>query len=844
MAHALRIAALPLLCLLPGLLLVRALDSRGRMPAGLGAAGRLAVAVLASVAATSWIGLLLAQCALFSLGAVAAVLLAACLALLPAARRPPPRPAAPLSRAAALAAAILLAAAALLFSPPYEYVLGNWDPGTYVNTGVRLAREGRINYRDPVLAEIPADARPLFYYTHLIPQRYEGGVAVADGDRAVVSPHFYHLFTVWIALMAAIGGVGLALRANLLFGLLSLVAVYAACREVCGRRAALAAAVFLGASAAQIWAVRFPTAEIPAQFFLLAGLACLLRHEGEEHPLWAALAGVSFACALLAVFTAVTVLPLLLLVLFWRNWERWRRADRWLAVPLAAGVVHLALQNATVSRHYFERQVEVLRSNGITPLLLAAGAALFLAALVAARLFGRGLRGRIRSLAARPAARAAACAAIAALFAYAYWIRPAVAAGPDARNLRELGWFVYPVALGRLYVPLGLLLALAGAVGVIARPLDERRATFLLIALASAAAILHRKMVFPSYFWAVRRAVPIVLPSLFILMSCALASLAVPRRARSAVAAGLALLMLGCMLGRYAPPVMRPDYEGTTAFIAALAARLDPDGLHIVEGSGMASPLDNIHGLDVLQLSGQTPEKCRGVERVVGDLLDRGRRVYYVSRGGRPLSAVLDFAPLFELPLSTDSLEHSVGRYPSRRVPVRVTARVFRVGRLDAEPADAGGEGTIDIGEDAFGLLRGFHRPAMRWEREGGRRVRRWARWTAPDAELLIPSFGGRRDLAVTIRAAAGRNRPGLPVPVRVSVNGREAALLRVAGGMADHEFTVPAASLAPGAPRAALRIETPAWSPPGGEHPEGLGVFVERLLVAPKDGTPAPPGM
>jgi 4-amino-4-deoxy-L-arabinose transferase-like glycosyltransferase len=831
MAIAVRlIGGLALLFFLPGYLCTRMLRGRARFPKDLSLLEWLFISSLISVALSSWIALLLAELALFSLAAVLALLLATSLALLLFGRRASwrlPKPAWP----GVLLIPILILLALLLYSPPYEYVLGNWDPGTYVNAGAHLAREESITIHDRLLREIPPVDRHLFYHTHLITQRYEGGMAIADSARGIVSPHFYHLYTGWIALFYSIAGVRFSLWVNVFFGILSLAAIYLAARELAGARAALLTSVLLMFSAAEIWNVRFPTSEITAQFFLWSGIFSLLRYQKQGGGAWAALSGVCFAEAFLTRVTAIAVLPFLILILFWRNWERWRREDLFFLVPVAAGLVHLFIQDATVCRSYIERQLEVMRSQGFTVRFLIYSSAAFLTALAVARLFLKGLKSRLRDLFGSRAFRISLSLLLLALVIFAYYVRPAAGESADARNLRELAWFVYPLSFGGIYFPLGLCLALAGAMLFALNGFDERRGGFFLLVIPIAVIFLYRKMIFPSYLWAIRRYIPLVFPALIFFTAHALDSIGRRKKSGMLLAGAIMLLLLISMQIRYAANVMKPDFPGTIDFMDSLAAPLDREGIYICEGSGLAAPLDYVYGLDVLQLSQQTPEKCRGVERVIGGLLAKGRRVYYISRGGWPISRSLNFVPLRQLPLRTDYLEHSVGRFPRNRNPVQVNARLFRVEPI-GKSTEAGAEHRLlDIGEDCFGLIYGFHGLRLRWE-EG---AQHHGRWTAGEAELVIPTFGSRQDLQITLAATAGGRRPSVPVPVTISINGKKIARLEIGRSLGEYRFSIPASALPAGKLRASLRISAPVWNPAdvGLEgYPPDLGIYIERIIV------------
>ena len=57
---------------------------------------------------------------------------------------------------------VILLGAALLYFHPHEYLDGGWDPGTYVNTGVHLARTGSLVYQDTVLKKMESKDLKIF----------------------------------------------------------------------------------------------------------------------------------------------------------------------------------------------------------------------------------------------------------------------------------------------------------------------------------------------------------------------------------------------------------------------------------------------------------------------------------------------------------------------------------------------------------------------------------------------------------------------------------------------------------------------------------------------------------
>ncbi len=479
--------------------------------------------------------------------------------------------------------------------------------------------------------------------------------------------------------------------------------------------------------------------------------------------------------------------------------------------------------------------MEVLRSQGFTRDLLFVSSACFIAIIVVARIFLKGWKLRLERFFDSPGFRIILGLLLLGLFVFSYYLLPSLSESADARNLRELGWFIYPLSVGRSYLPLGLYLALVGVLLFIRDGSGQRWGSFLIIVLPVSTFFLYKKMVFPSYLWAIRRYIPLVFPSIIFFMAYALTSIGKRKRIGLLSAWLVVLLLLASMQLRYVKHVRGTDFLGTIDFTNNLVEQLDRKGLYICEGSGLAAPLDYVYDLDLLQLSQQTPEKCRSIEKLISRRLKSGRRVYYISRGGWPISQSLNFVPLFQLPLRTDYLEHSVGRFPRRRNPVQINARVFRVEKMGETPEGNATSRPVDIGENCFGLISGFHGLARRWEIEDGERVQRWARWTRGDAEIVIPTFGSSSDLMITVRASAGKGRPVDSLPVEVSVDGKRVTVIKIGKSLEEQSFKVRASDLPSGKERAVLKLSSPVWNPASAGlkgYPSELGIYVDRLMI------------
>ena len=173
-------------------------------------------------------------------------------------------------------AAVAIACSTLLLTlPADEILLGGQDPSVYVHTAAAVARQGSLLLDEPDIAALAKGERRLLLNTALgVPQPFTGMWLLRDGR---ISPQFFHLYPSLMAVAWSLGGVRGALLVNPLLNVAAVLALYALAALLLGRRWALAAALLHACWAAQVRQAKFPTAELLAQLFLLAGAALLLR---------------------------------------------------------------------------------------------------------------------------------------------------------------------------------------------------------------------------------------------------------------------------------------------------------------------------------------------------------------------------------------------------------------------------------------------------------------------------------------------------------------------------------------------------------------------------------------
>lgn len=174
-----------------------------------------------------------------------------------------------------LAAMNLLILLVLLAPNRIEWLVGGWDPGTYINEGVSLAHEGGWT-REPepfhqfLTPEQRLDfTRERYGFVEYMP------VTPLDKEHLRTEPFFFPLYPAMVASAYTAGGILLATRVNLLLGGVVLLLFAAALGRI-DWRFGLAGAITLALQPLLLYHLNFPTSEI-LHLFLLGGiLLCLV----------------------------------------------------------------------------------------------------------------------------------------------------------------------------------------------------------------------------------------------------------------------------------------------------------------------------------------------------------------------------------------------------------------------------------------------------------------------------------------------------------------------------------------------------------------------------------------
>jgi hypothetical protein len=198
---------------------------------------------------------------------------------------------------------------AILIARPFEVVLGVRDAGVYANIGFAIVRTGGIVQHDELVAQIGRDQSSDDPELRIAAEQAETNfLGVQHPDRTIatrlraagfyinagelesgrVVPQFFHLYSAWIGLLAALLGLRGGLLATGLLGFLGVWGVGMLGRRLAGRWVGLLAMLFLALNGVQVWFSRYSTSEATVQFLTFAGLYAFAVMTTDDRPFAAA----------------------------------------------------------------------------------------------------------------------------------------------------------------------------------------------------------------------------------------------------------------------------------------------------------------------------------------------------------------------------------------------------------------------------------------------------------------------------------------------------------------------------------------------------------------------------
>lgn len=715
------------------------------------------------------------------------------------------------------------------FVPPSEYIIGGKDPGVYVNEGIQIAQRGAIVATDPVVANVPAFARDLFFPSDPGHDRFAGlrfmGFYVVDPDRGRVVGQFPHVFPASIAIGHGLDGLTGARRAVVFWAVLGVLSVYFFGARLFGRPAAAAAATLLVINVVQVWFARYPNADIVMQALLFAALLANARAHVDDDGFFAPVAGVLLGLLLFlridAVVAVVAVIAGVALGYIAGQRMRW---TFWIPLAAACGLAAWYLMGPM--REYVHMPIVFMLHLPLWQYGAMALSVVVLCAMVAIARRSPAVSKRVVDL--LPSVMAVAVIAL-ALYAFA-WRQPGgKLTDYDAHALRTFASFYFTVP--------ALIAAVVGY-ALVARGLFWRDPAFVVTLTAFSLFFFYKIRIVPDHFWMARRFVPVILPGLLLLVAAAALTgvrgrLLYTRAIRGPV--GIVFIaLLAVQYARAAKPVAAHiEYEGIIPRLEKLSAHIKDDDLLIVEsrdaGSDvhvLALPLAYIYARNVLVLSTPVPDKPT-FAAFLDHCRKRYARVLFLGGGGTDLlSSRWSVEPLASDRFQVPEYDAPKNAYPRSVTQKEFDYSVYAFGPPSAQPLDA----ALDIGiNDDLNVIR-FHAKEI----SEGRTVR----WTQDQSFLILNRIGAGARTVTLVMNDGGRPAAAAPADMTLAIGGRVLGTVRVSGGFREYDVAIPAdvaaAAAATGEP-VRMTLTTSTWNPMtllGSPDHRHLGVMVDRVTI------------
>jgi hypothetical protein len=596
----------------------------------------LFAAVWWGLATISVIAVVLARAGAFSLGAIAAglVAVAAAAGIAGAIRGRPAAGAATvvparLRRARRIAVVAGLAACAWSW-PPYETFIAASDSTMYVDAGVHLAATGAFAVPDRVGRDLPPDlAQALFRSVGDFDRgpyiRLAGGLLKERREAAMAMPAFFPLLSSLAGVLAAIGGPAWAPVIAPLASGLGTWALTLLAGEMLGAAAAIPTAIFFLGNFAVWWFGRFPMPETLTVAFVWGGLVFLGRGAPLAAGAMLGLGGVARAETLLFAAAALV---------WWALTSRVSGRELALLVAGAASAGALAAVGlfGAPSHHaaYLGNDLMMWRARMVFTMLPALGDGRILALLVLAPVvpalvaLGAAWRG---APVGRTTLRFLAAGATVGLV----WLYLRIGGRRDI--VRHLGWLAGSMS------PLGLALGAAGLAGAWWKGGRVVRLAVLLVALV-ALVFVPTPRVADYQPWSMRRYLPIVLPGLALFAGAAIAEL---WRSRRRPWRAVALVLMAVCCAWQVRPILAlrpaPYYSGSLDTVARIAERLPADAVVVVDG-GFADlqiqvALWLVYGRETIMATGGGP----AWRALLAHLVRGARPIYWIQNRYAPAPA-------------------------------------------------------------------------------------------------------------------------------------------------------------------------------------------------------------
>ncbi len=503
-----------------------------------------------------------------------------------------------------------------------------------------------------------------------------------------ILPDFFHLWPATLATAHDLAGRAGLFNLTPALALAAVALVWLATRRAFGVVAATVAGGLLAVNELQVWQAKFPTAESLSEVLYAGALLAVVLALATRWRVAAGLGGVLVGLGFVARPEGILVVALAataLAVLWALRGLRWGEP----AVVFGLAVVPPLMLGAYQAYGRDSRYAELQEGLPSFAGLSAGFVLLVLGAVVLRLLVTRvpAVASRVRAVEPERAARLAGWALTGAFAAFLVlaWLRPQLlgetfrvnkegvrSRGYDEINLHRLAIFVTP-------------LALVAAVGALVVGVRERwsaaRWALVVPGVLIAPVLIWEPHIAPDLMWWGRRFVPIVLPTLLVLVGAAAAWLWQRKALGRVVTVVLVLGMAGYTLRQSSDLWGHEEFGGSVEVVDQLDELVPEDGVVVWQGGTTHSANFAITPFTWLGLPGISGPPAPTAEGLLAlqEALD-GRPLYLVTEGEEPgprLAGALE--PVGRITGELSEFEHGFESRPRRARPIPVDLTVWRL---------------------------------------------------------------------------------------------------------------------------------------------------------------------
>jgi 4-amino-4-deoxy-L-arabinose transferase-like glycosyltransferase len=666
---------------------------------------------------------------------------------------------------------------------------------------------------------------------------WSSGFYMTDKTVGEVTPQFFYLWPTWIGIFYSIFGLRNGLYVTPLFALFAVLSIYFFGKTMFNKNVGLIASSLLTLNFAQIWYARYPTTEVFTQFLIFGGLATFILFMRNMNKYFGVVSALCLGEALLTrIDSILLIIPITAFFAYLWMYRKLKKEHLYFLIPFLLSIVYAIFIAFFISTPYTFMVFYIFDQN--MSLLIS-----FLLGLVGAVVLIGRKRGEIvsklaflRSQLSRVRAKYDLSLLLILLLVYSYFIRPTGDINSDSYNLVKLSWYMAGF--------LGLFLATLGSIVLLHKKPFSESYLFLGIIGLYTAFFVQIAYVLPDHPWWVRRFLPIVIPSLIIMMSYLLDKIGAIKATIRKVPVGrvismVLLLLLLLSFGRVSSLLINHvEYDGAIEDCRQIAGPIDKDGIVIVQKSDyfyiIAVPLKYIHDRQIVHIYNINREAISQIREWTSD----GKKVYVLDLSedlAFELYPHYEFMVLKEVPVKWPNLIVArFGEFPERtraRYKTITFNHTYSIYELNPR-SDYNIMSKVDLGSNDFGLVYGFNPPELSGEMS--------FRWSKDTAKIRFLNPENKMVQKIYLRMGGYRPSTVPPANITLSINGQTIAEnLTISSesdcGMYDmqvYEFKVVDDI---SGPEIVLEIQTNAWTPilyGISRDTRTLGVAVDWVMV------------